>query len=267
MPIKTDVPIRASDGNDYIWKGMQFRDIKTGRIASRKIRVELENLVISRGLVSGASVFQELLARSIDEKLYPELTQESIEWMRKASNNVKSSKSSIRGELLSEASFIKSSGITIGKPVVFQYYATTDKKLKYWDAFPVVIPIERYDDGFLGLNVHYLEPSIRAYLLDKIYVFRNPSEVGKSSPKLEYKKDVRLDIDYNILDSVGLYRYIKPTIHRYVNKGFKSRILEIPIQGWTTVMFLPVQDFRKASQVEVWRESAAKIEAGDTRKK
>ena len=266
MPIQTDVPIRASDGDDYIWKGGQFRNIKTGRISSRKIRIELENKVISSGLVSGVSVFQELLARSIEEKLYPELTQKSIEWMRKAADNIKVSKSVVRGEILSEAEFIRSNDVKIGKPVVFQYHATTEKKLKYWDAFPVVIPIEKYKDGFLGLNIHYLNFVMRAYILDKLYMFRRPRRVGVSEPELTYKKDVKLDIDYETLGNAGLGRYIKPMIHRYVNKGMRSRLLEIPIQGWTTVMFLPIQDFRKARQEQVWRESMAKIESGNNSK-
>ena len=267
MPIQTDIPIRSSDGDDYIFKGGQFRNIRTGRIASVKIRMELESRAIELGLVIGESAFQELLRRSIDEKLYPEMTQRAIEWMRKEASSVKPPYSVIRGELLSEAEFIESSGISTGKVVLFQYEATTDKKLKYWDAFPVVIPIEKYKDGFLGINVHYLPPSIRAFLLDRLYNFRIPKKVGSSKGMLEYKKNVRLDVSYEKIDLSGGYRFIKPTIHRYVSAGFKSRILEIPVQGWTTVMFLPVQDFRKASKEKVWRESIAKIQAGDTRKK
>ena len=40
----------------------------------------------------------------------------------------------------------------IGKMYCYWYDPKTKDKLPRWDRFPLVIPIERYGDGFLGLN-------------------------------------------------------------------------------------------------------------------
>lgn len=263
MPIVENVPIVGSDGEEYIWKGNQFRNIKTGRIASRKTRIELESRVIDLGLVTGGSIFQELLGRSLEMKLQAEATQTAIEWMREAAKNVGKRGSQYRGEILSEAEFIPKNRVEIGKPIVFQYEATTGEKLRYWDAFPVVIPIEYKERGFLGLNVHYLDPRIRAMILDIIYEFRSPKKVNIEDAKdmKKFYKSAKLGINYDSLKALGLLKYVRPMIHRYVGEGLKSRILEIPVRGWTAVMFLPVEDFRKATRERVWRESAAKINA------
>src|SRR6056300_881927 len=39
---------------------------------------------------------------------------------------------------------------------MFLYDAKTKKKLPYWDAFPLVVPYARTQNGFMGLNFHYL---------------------------------------------------------------------------------------------------------------
>ena len=42
-----------------------------------------------------------------------------------------------------------------GRLNMFFYDPKYKKKLPYYDTFPLVLPIERYPDGFLGINFHY----------------------------------------------------------------------------------------------------------------
>ena len=51
---------------------------------------------------------------------------------------------------------------------MFVYDPKYKKTLPYYDTFPLVLPLERYNDGFLGLNFHYLPIPLRVRLLDKI---------------------------------------------------------------------------------------------------
>jgi len=53
----------------------------------------------------------------------------------------------------------------IGGLMFFIYDPKTKDKLPYWDRFPLVIPINLYPDGFLGLNLHYLPYYQRQLLL------------------------------------------------------------------------------------------------------
>ena len=43
---------------------------------------------------------------------------------------------------------------------MFFYDAKTQDKLPYWDYFPLCIPIKKYKNGFMGLNLHYLHQDI-----------------------------------------------------------------------------------------------------------
>ena len=49
---------------------------------------------------------------------------------------------------------------------MFVYSPKLRNKLPYYDTFPLVLPLKRYKDGFLGLNFHYLPYALRARLLD-----------------------------------------------------------------------------------------------------
>ena len=48
---------------------------------------------------------------------------------------------------------------------MFVYGPKFKKKLPYYDTFPLVLPIETYSDGFLGLNFHYLPIPLRLSLI------------------------------------------------------------------------------------------------------
>ena len=53
---------------------------------------------------------------------------------------------------------------------MFVYSPKGRNKLPYYDTFPLVLPLKRYKDGFLGLNFHYLPYAMRARLLDAAVV-------------------------------------------------------------------------------------------------
>ena len=43
-----------------------------------------------------------------------------------------------------------------GRLNMFFYDPKFKKTLPYYDTFPLVLPLEPYSDGFLGINLHYL---------------------------------------------------------------------------------------------------------------
>ena len=50
---------------------------------------------------------------------------------------------------------------------MFFYDPKFKKTLPYYDTFPLVLPLETYNDGFLGINMHYLPIPLRVNLLDQ----------------------------------------------------------------------------------------------------
>ena len=64
---------------------------------------------------------------------------------------------------------------------MFFYDPKFKKTLPYYDRFPLVLPIERYSDGFLGINLHYLPMTLRLQLLDNLVDYSNNTKFDEST--------------------------------------------------------------------------------------
>ena len=134
-----------------------------------------------------------------------------------------------------------------GKLNMFFYNPKFKKKLPYYDTFPLVLPLETYDDGFLGLNLHYLPIPLRIKLLDRLVDYSNNSQFDEST---------RLIVDYSRLKKIKL---IQPTIHKYLASQVQSQFRRIDADEFTVATLLPVQRFKKATAKEVWSDSRGMI--------
>ena len=134
----------------------------------------------------------------------------------------------------SQAQLIRDGKITgrvnFGALNMFIYDPKLKNKLPYYDTFPLVLPIERYRDGFLGINFHYLPYALRARLLSRL----DPNA------------------NYSALKNVKL---VKPTLKRYLNSNVRSRFRKLEEEDFMTAIMLPVQRFRKSSASKVWSDS------------
>lgn len=139
---------------------------------------------------------------------------------------------------------------TIGKMLFYGYDPKHKATLPYYDKFPLIFPIEKYSDGFLGINLHYLPPVYRARLMDALYDTMNNKRYDDSS---------RLILTYKLLKNASKFRYFKPCIKRYLTSHIRTNMVEIPVEEWDYVMFLPLARFEKMSQRKVWDESIATI--------
>ena len=134
-----------------------------------------------------------------------------------------------------------------GKLNMFMYDPKFKKTLPYYDTFPLVLPLEMYSDGFLGINFHYLPIPLRIKLLDKLVDYSNNTEFDYTT---------RLIVDYSKLKSL---RIIKPTLHKYLAGQTKSQFRRIDADEFTIATLLPVQRFKKSSASEVWSDSRSMI--------
>ena len=134
-----------------------------------------------------------------------------------------------------------------GRLNMFIYDPKFKKTLPYYDTFPLVLPIENYPDGFLGINLHYIPIPLRIRLLDRLVDFSNNTKFDQST---------RIVADYQKLKNV---RLIRPTIHKYLAGQVKSQFRRIDADEFTIATLLPVQRFKKASAAEVWKESRSMV--------
>lgn len=132
--------------------------------------------------------------------------------------------------------------VFIGGMFIYQYDPKWKEKLPWYDAMPVVIPIEIYSDGWLGLNLHYLPPMLRAKLLDKLIEFRRRAHTRKAY----------MNVSYKLLKAVTKLDLFQPCIHRYLATHVQTRLIKIDDQYWEKVALLPLQQFRKATAQQVW---------------
>ena len=134
-----------------------------------------------------------------------------------------------------------------GKLNMFIYDPKHKKKLPYYDSFPLVLPLENYPDGFLGINFHYLPIPLRIRLIDQLVDFTNNTRFDEST---------RIMTNYSNLKNLNL---IKPTLHRYLAGFTKSQFRRIDADEFTIATLLPVQRFKKGTDREVWRDSRRMI--------
>ena len=87
--------------------------------------------------------------------------EEPFQWYR---NRIRELGTPTQSELIRDGKI--AGRFHIGRLNMFVYDPKYKNKLPYYDTFPLVLPIERYDNGFLGINFHYLPYALRARLLD-----------------------------------------------------------------------------------------------------
>ena len=140
----------------------------------------------------------------------------------------------------------------IGRFYFFFYHPKTHETLPYWDRFPMVIPLTRYHDGFLGLNLHYIYPKDRLVLL---------KQLGRFATGARNDERTRLRLSYPLLKAMHQAYRATPCVKRYLTQHIQSRAIEIPPQEWDIAATLPVQSFQSHTNVspqEVWEESKGK---------
>ena len=132
---------------------------------------------------------------------------------------------------------------TFGILNMFVYDPKLKDKLPYYDTFPLVLPIEEYKNGFLGINLHYLSMPMRIRLLDRLMDYSNNDKFDKTT---------KLRTNYSNLKKVDL---IKPCLKRYLAGNVKTKFRKVEADEFIVATLLPVQRFKKQSDSHVFAKS------------
>lgn len=152
----------------------------------------------------------------------------------------------IKTELMADQ-LRKASDSVIGNMYFFVYDPKHKKTLPYYDTFPLVFPIEIYDDGFLGLNFHYLDYKQRILLL---------GELSSLANNKKYDNTTKLLLSYKKIKAFS--QFFQPTVKRYLSGHVRSQFIRIFPDEWENALFLPLQNFEKATTGKVWKDSRKK---------
>lgn len=190
------------------------------------------------------TLLQRLNASLAKEGLQPRSNQARA-WLMQKTKTLKPS----RQALLKDQAQLRNKTI-IGRMYYFFYDPKLKDVLPYYDRFPLVIPIERYSDGFLGLNLHYLSPKTRVRLLNKLSTYLTDDH---------YDETTRFRLSYDLLKGAGNIPEFVPCVKRYLYTHIESRFLEISSNEWDIACLLPTEFFKKATKERVHRLSQEAI--------
>lgn len=195
-------------------------------------------------------IFQQLSARGraagIDDSTN---LRDAREWFRSAARDITSvNPNRMMRDPKNLVSTIDAK--SIGKMYMFFYDPKLKKQLPYYDTFPLIFVIGPAAGGFLGINLHYLPPVLRAKLMNALYQTIN---------NRRYDSSTKLKISYEILSSASRYRYFKPCVKHYLNDHVQSRYLNIEPNNWDSALMLPTERFKKATASKVWEDSRGMI--------
>jgi hypothetical protein len=149
---------------------------------------------------------------------------------------------------------------------LFFYDAKTKDKLPYWDRFPLIFILEITQDGFTGLNLHYLPPRLRVRFLYELYKYeiQEPDEeiLGQGDKLDMYHAELmrsKIRMTYEMISSIRKLRYFKACYRKYLTTQIINRPLEVTPDYWDSIAMLPLAQWQKKEQKEIWKESLEKI--------
>lgn len=194
-----------------------------------------------------AKLFDEILASGVRSGHLPGRTDQARSWFRNAAGRLRSvSEKSLTRQTRDR----RAQQPTIGGMYMFYYDAKHKKTLPFWDRFPLVFPIKMTEDGFIGINLHYLPHGLRARLMDALYDLASDDK---------YDENTRLNVSYQILSSASKYKLFEPCIKRYLWDHVQSSFIYVYPSEWDIALFLPLERFQKSNTRQVHQASRKQL--------
>lgn len=196
------------------------------------------------------------LKREMAQKTFDSTSKQAYKWLRGRVNQLPKTtnlKDSIIKDKVAKKQFLsKDPGpINIGSMICYAYDPKHKKTLPYYDMFPVgfIVGINSKTGNWQMLNLHYLPPQYRALLFDQLMTITNNKKFDAST---------KLKLSYDILSRASKFALFRPCFKEYIPGQVRSKIIKIPPDEWSTVMFLPLAQFKKASASQIWSDSMRK---------
>jgi hypothetical protein len=178
-----------------------------------------------------------------------DLRNKSATWFDTRAKDLLTSNKNLRAENLMRGGK-RVSNIIPGDMVMFIYDAKHKATLPYWDRFPLVFPFKTVQDGFYGINLHYLPYVMRARLLDRLMVLSNDIRLTDST---------RLKLSWQTLQGFSQFKPAQVCVKHYLYEQVKTPFKKVHAQDWATVVTLPTEQFQNQGKQAVWLDSKRTI--------
>ena len=175
--------------------------------------------------------------------------RQAMNWLRGIINRVRRGSkppTASRRELMTD----RNTGVirlpSIGRMYLFTYDPKWEKKLPWYDVYPLVIPFDYAKGGFYGINLHYLPPNARTDLLLRLI----KAQGGGGNLDADFKLG---RLTFNV---ISRFKPAIPCIKRYLYGQVRSKgFYGISGEDWAYAAALPIQQFEKADASTVWKWS------------
>lgn len=172
---------------------------------------------------------------------YNKYNREAINWYKSQVSKIQVG----RMQLLADNAIYQHNKPGIGRFCFFFYSAKgyQEGTLPYYDTAPMSLIIGGEGKYISGINFHYLPLTLRVQLFQQLLAI----EGGSLSDQQKFTAT------YETLKAMGnLY---KPCYKNYLLNHIKSQAVWVPIDSSLISIFLPVANFRGASQGKVYADS------------
>ena len=199
-----------------------------------------------------AALFDEILLKGIRSGQAPGRTAAARDWYRQQAKDItrqqrnRSQGDKLIKELKSDAERRQDNRFMMGNMYLFAYDPKHKDTLPYYDRFPLIFPINKAKGGFLGINMHYLPPILRAKLMDELYKVLNNKNFDETT---------KLTASYKVLNSAAKFKEFRPCIKHYLSAHVRTKPAYINPSEWDIALFLPTQKFVGATATQVYADS------------
>ena len=163
---------------------------------------------------------------------------ELAKWFRDKAASVKTG--SARNKLLSaESRYTDIDNELVGNMYFFRYDPKFKSVLPMYDKYPLVIVIERYNDGFLGLNMHYLTQGQKqgaVKLMNDFYTRKKPFTGVTTGRGLT-------NWELLINTSTAMESMANKSVHRYLYSHVRSQYIRINKDEYDKAIQLPIGEW------------------------
>ena len=168
-----------------------------------------------------------------------EYTKDELsEWFKNKALTAKSGNA--RNKLLAaDERFADINSEFVGNMYFFRYDPKFKSVLPMYDKYPLAIVIERYTDGFLALNMHYLTKAQRRItigLMNDFYERKKPFKGTTTGRGLTNWEQL-------INSSTGVESMAQKSVHRYLYKQCRSQFIKINKDEYEKAVQLPIDEW------------------------
>lgn len=136
-----------------------------------------------------------------------------------------------------------------GDMYLFKYDPKTKDQLPYYDIYPLVLPFRKMENGFLGINLHYMPYGVRMFTLKQLDAFVSNRRMDETT---------RVRLSWRLLESSVKFETARACVKHYISEQLQTRLMKIPYPDWITASQLPVERFIGAQKATVWRDTRKK---------